>query len=103
MHINRLPEANPRDIELVNIEVQPNRIEVRNAIDLIAGVEVLTDADVLAIRRAISNGETQSSLAMRFGVHFTIVNGIATGRKWCHLADEGPANRVAPVLAEGAH
>ena len=65
MDIDRLPEANPRDVELVDVEIQPNRVEVRDAIDLVGGVEVLADANVL-LNDSASDGSEDRQVRGRF-------------------------------------
>jgi len=45
----------------------------------------LSDAQVLEIRHAYSAGESQSSLADRFGVLTPAVSGIVTGRRFRKL------------------
>ena len=45
----------------------------------------LTEQDVREIRRRLSFGESQRSLAIRFGVSRTAVSAISSGRNWAWL------------------
>jgi hypothetical protein len=49
----------------------------------------LRDADVLVIRRQVTEGVTQSSLAVEYGISPSLVNAIILGRKWTHGSDVG--------------
>ena len=45
----------------------------------------LTDSDVLDIRKRYTEGETQRSIAKRFGVHFSNINAIIKRKTWKHI------------------
>lgn len=49
------------------------------------GKSKLTDADVAAIRIAVKNGDTQQSIATRFGVTHGTVSKIAARKLWPHV------------------
>ena len=46
----------------------------------------LTEAQVREIRRRLADGMSQSALAREFGVVHQLVNHIAHGRIWRHVA-----------------
>lgn len=50
-----------------------------------SGTAKLTSANVIEIRRRLSEGEQQTTLAREFGVHKTTVSLIATRKKWKHI------------------
>lgn len=52
------------------------------------GMAKLTESDVIAILEGLKNGETQRSLADKFGVSRTVVTRIRNGTRWGHLQDE---------------
>lgn len=49
------------------------------------GIQKLTADDVLEIRRLLSNGEPQRSIAKRFGVNGKSISRINRGYAWRHL------------------
>lgn len=44
-----------------------------------------TPQDILNIRRRLTYGESQSSIARRFNVHQTSIHKIKTGKAWSHV------------------
>lgn len=46
---------------------------------------LLTESDVLDIRKRYTEGETQRSIAKRFGVHFSNINAIIKRKTWKHI------------------
>ena len=52
----------------------------------------LKEEDVVKIITAYSSGETQSSIAKRFGIHQTNVSKIVIGRIWSHVSHSGGEN-----------
>lgn len=46
-----------------------------------------TDADVRAIRTAWANGETQVSIASRYGTRQSVISGICRRETWKHIID----------------
>lgn len=46
---------------------------------------VLTDGDVLEIRKRYRSGEKQMSIARKFGVSQSLVSKIVSGQAWKHL------------------
>lgn len=58
------------------------------------GAKLKTE-DILAIKRALSLGESCASLGRQFGVRDTAINKIKLGHKWKHLLDfDSEARRV---------
>lgn len=45
----------------------------------------LTERDVVELRRRVSSGETQTSLALEFGITQSAVSLIVRGRRWKHV------------------
>jgi hypothetical protein len=50
------------------------------------GRRKLSEAQVLVILERLTRGDTQTAIALDFGVSKSAVNLIATGQKWAHLA-----------------
>lgn len=77
--IEGTPKDNMADRDRKNRGVLPNH----------RGVDIatarLTPADVLVIREAMANGESQRSVARRYGVHHSTIRDIATGATWSHV------------------
>lgn len=48
----------------------------------------LTEADVLAVRRALRAGASQAALARNLGVARQTITNIATGARWRHLTEQ---------------
>jgi hypothetical protein len=46
---------------------------------------ILTDADVLNIRRRLQQGEKQSRIAAEYGVKQCTISNVRTGKHWKHL------------------
>jgi hypothetical protein len=47
---------------------------------------VLGENDARAIRSSLADGVARSTLATRFGVHITLIDKIAEGRRWREVA-----------------
>jgi hypothetical protein len=52
--------------------------------------QVLSPDDVLAIRRALAQGERHIDIAPRFGVSQVTISHINTGKTWAHLSEDDP-------------
>lgn len=55
------------------------------------GASVLTEPEVMDIRRLVTEGETISAVAKQFGVSHTTVSNIVNGKGWKCLIDKPPA------------
>ncbi|TXT33632.1 MAG: hypothetical protein FD138_1832, partial [Planctomycetota bacterium] len=98
LHLDRLPKADPRDIEFIDVEVQPNRIEVRDAINLIAGADVLPRADVLFDDRPADRCEDRQ-VRVRLLVRFQFGDLLVEDAQQPQLR----AGRFQPRLREALH
>lgn len=49
------------------------------------GAAKLQEVDIRSIRRLLSKGDTQQSIADRFGVTQRTISGIKLGKKWGHV------------------
>lgn len=47
----------------------------------------LTEGDVMAIRLLLADGRSRVSIARDFGVSYSLIDGIANGRRWKHVSD----------------
>ena len=52
------------------------------------GNRKLTEEKACKIRRLLADGQTQTSIAVRFGVCTSTINAIASGERWVHLKEE---------------
>jgi len=50
------------------------------------GVQVLTEAKVLEIKRDLAGGKSAASLARHYGVHVTTINCIKWGKTWKNVS-----------------
>lgn len=84
---------NPPCVNPAHLRVGDQRENVRDAMSRDRhvrgsrnGVAKLTEADIPEIRRRAAAGETQNSIAARFGVTQMSISRIATGKGWRHVA-----------------
>lgn len=68
----------------------------------------LTEDDVRAVRVAYAGGETQVSLAARYGVSQTTISRVVLRKTWSHVARVGHligprSSQTACVAADGTH
>ena len=59
------------------------------------GLQKLTEADVLVIRRRVASGERQADIAKDFSISPSRVSEIAARLSWAHLPEAAAAKRVA--------
>ena len=45
----------------------------------------LTEADIPVIRKAIGEGRTAGSIAIKYGVHGSVISNIGYGKSWKHV------------------
>jgi DNA-binding CsgD family transcriptional regulator len=68
------------------------------------GCAKLTKGDVIEIRHAYIEGETQRSIADRYGLTQSGIQSVVTGRVWGHVAEgitRGPESRKRRARGEG--
>lgn len=70
----------------------------RTAVGEMHGGSILSDDAVRDIRRCATRGESQRSLARRFGVGQTTIGEVIRGESWAHVVDAVQVGAMVAVL-----
>ena len=83
-HINRIPTDN----RIENLRWATQEQQTENSISAKGerhGASKLTEAQVIEIKRRLSEGAIQASLAKEYGVNKSLISHINLGIKWAYL------------------